>query len=177
MFPKLARRLILILVLFVPFLLRERGAYLEPYPAIVLPRGASLLDISEGVINYPFTELVAVDSAGVEHVLEPKAFFAPIPAHYWTRICRDNFGLEPQPFSPIEKKISLGLWSIKLKHDRETTPEQRQETIAWLKDRAAAQGVTDAKLILVRFSRVTMRVADQEEIDEELVRVIEVSKD
>lgn len=143
-----AGRVLFLAALVLGFLLRETSPDLEPYPAVLLPAGPDVVTRTEGMVPFGRLELVGIGHDGNERVLDPESFFDPIPVHYWTYIARRGFGVS------------------------RSAPQE--ETLEWMRSRAASQGVSKPKAVRVRQVVFRIDVDGDTVTDQNVVETLEV---
>lgn len=123
----------------------------EPFPAILLPSGASLIK-TRGSYSGIETECIAEDSTGRKYVVPVAALLNAVPTDYHPYVLNAGFGISrnrmvrhlPIPF--LANRVSIG---------RRRTPEQIDETRAWLRERLRETLGIDAVRIHVLTYEVT----------------------
>jgi hypothetical protein len=122
--------LLIALGLVVPEYLRDSQRALEPYPAVLLPKGSGKLQVKEGKIH-----LRRTFASGVRHgeweKLDVGELMFPISEHYFLRLAGRDFGL---------------------KRSKHASPEQvtrEQQTKNFFRARLAAQGFDTHKFRVV----------------------------
>lgn len=170
-FDQLLIRLALFVFLIIPFLLREINSELEPYPAVLLPAGTGKISVTAKEVSFSQRQIFAVFPDGNEQLLNPAEFFPPIPEQYWTEIARNRFGLGPER----SRSISLGIWTLTVRQQREADTSERRETVEWLQGRLQNLGISDAIAIRVRRMRITYNVEKRLESKREVVEEFDVN--
>lgn len=143
-----AGRVLLLTALVLGFVLREVSPELEPYPAVLLPAGPGVVARTDGNVSFSRLELVGVGHDGAERVLDPRTFFDPVPVGYWTHVARRGFGVS------------------------RSAPQQ--ESLDWLRRRAASQGMPRARAVRVRHVVFRIDVDNDTITDRKVVEAIEV---
>ena len=146
MIKKLGLRLLILLGLLCPFLLREASNSLEPYPAVLQPSGATKISASDGILRFSRTELIAISHAGTEQPLDPREFFDVIPNQYWSHIARNGFGLGEAK----TRSVSLGIWTLSATTILEASPTERKAALDWMTTRLQRLGMSDVEKLQVR---------------------------
>lgn len=116
--------------LIVPECLRDFRKSLEPYPAVLLPKGSGTLQVKDGRIHMRRTLATAVRQGNWEKLDIGELMF-PISEHYFSLLAQRNFGL---------------------KRSKRASPRQlarEQRTKSFLRERLAAQGFETQQLRLV----------------------------
>src|ERR1700761_6548081 len=68
--------ILLLLVLFIPFFFRRQG--FEPYPAIFLPEGPTVISKKNDTVKFYYTELLGLDEQKKWQKLDPIYLLSPI---------------------------------------------------------------------------------------------------
>jgi len=134
-YPNLSLTLLLSLVLLPPFVWTRRYG-LEPYPAIILPSGASKASVTKTQVSFNRTSLWGKHKEKGNWIrVDLESFLEPIPIHYLYAIAKNSFGLK----SP-NRKIRNGV----------ITPEEVQGGKQWLRQKLVQSGyVADALMITI----------------------------
>ena len=161
----------LVLVLFVPFVLRTLAKQLEPYPAIILPSGASKIDLKEGVIGVNSLSIYGYDTQGKLEKIDVKQFIAPIPSHYFPVIAKNEFGLSTKTTDEIwlrglNKKIDIKRKSVSLAN--------QELAKIWLSNRLKKLGLSTS-LILIRYEFKELSINDGKELSREITNEKNIS--
>lgn len=128
----------LAVVLLGPFVLREVSQDLEPYPALLMPKGACLAVNGEPSLRVTAWEAHVVQPDGTSERLAPKRLIGRIPVQYFGPLAVRRFGLE----GPRWQRR----WEVILGRDRwaRWTDEDRERTKDWLRTQVAEAGHQDA---------------------------------
>jgi hypothetical protein len=132
--------------------------YTEPYPAILLPSGATLVRTASETI------LFAEDADGQQHPLPPSALLDTVPTDYRGYVIRRGFGLIKDrdvryvriPFPGGGLVQQLG---------RPLTPSQREETRLWLRSKLLRTSGIDAVRIHILKYRIQV-LGEREELED-----------
>jgi hypothetical protein len=143
---RLAVALVVALVLLLPALLRAVG--LEPWPAMLLPDGANLVDTSDGSTHFVGLELHAITAGGTVPV-DPARLIFPAPERYWRHMASRGFGI------------------------LEVSGRERVEAEAWLQDALERQGI-EASVLQVTWSRVRRSTSTGQIVSREPYRTLEL---
>ena len=171
MIKKLVLRLIILLGLILPFLLREVSNSLEPYPAVLQPSGATKISTTEGVLRFYKTELLAISHDGTEHPLDPRQFFHTIPNQYWTHIARNGFGLS----QPKSRSFSIGIWTISATTILEASPKEKTAALDWMNARLIALGLPETDKLRVQQVRTLFDINQRMTIKSEITEQTDVA--
>lgn len=135
------------LLLGVPFVLRTVSPALEVYPSIVFPARATVVDVSHENLEFTNLELWGVGSKGKEEILlDPARFLEPVPAVNLGVLVEREFALNPEAGRSIKfKYVPI---SAREMGRSKVTPEERQETRDWLRNRLNTAGCEPYLLIL-----------------------------
>jgi len=126
----LIRTLFIVLVPCLLFQLKLRGDT-EPYPAILLPAGASLLH-SDGSFTGFETDCVAEDSAGRRYPFSAADILTEVPSNYRPFVVDAGFGLNKER---TVRRLSIPFVGYTLALGRPKTSSQIASTRTWLRDR------------------------------------------
>lgn len=140
--------ILLVPCLLLPLKIRDDT---EPYPAILMPSGASLLR-TKGSYSGVETEVVAEDSSGRRYEVPVAALLNTVPTDYHPYVLAEGFGITrdrvvrhlPVPF--LGHRLSVG---------RQRTLAQINETRDWLRKRLRETLGIDAVRIHVLTYEVT----------------------
>lgn len=168
---KTLRRVALMTILIVPFLLREVSGVYEPYPAILLPSWGQTATTRDGTITFGKGELLVIFDDGSEQKLDPELFFNIIPTQYWPRIGNNHFGLERRTFT---NGVRFMQWKVIISYEHEATPDQRRETISWIRQQLTRLGITHAHTLRYRWLDVTFDIRKGIELKKTVKRQFEV---
>ena len=161
----------LVVVLFVPFVLRTLSKKLEPYPALILPSGASKIDLKEGVINVDSISIYGYDTQGKLQKIDVEQFIEPIPNHYFRHIANKEFGLSTKTTEEIwlkglNKKINIKRKSISLEN-------QRLAKI-WVSNRLEQIGLSTSSILIRNESKV-LSINNAKEVSREITNEKNIS--
>lgn len=135
--------LVLAGALVLPLCVREISG-VEPYPAILLPTGATLVRELEGVVEFQSLALYAGRASGEELRLKVTSFMDPIPGHYLGGLATRVFG--QLNVSRRQLRLGpLGEWSVNAKRASAT---ERLQALEWLAARVFSADADAATLIL-----------------------------
>lgn len=168
--PKALARILLLLILILPFVLREISKTLEAYPAVLLPSGDSVVSTSDGVVVFGRSELVAVRSDGSEELLDPDALFGDIPGYYWTRIASREFGLKAEN----RKSLAIGAWAISAVVSPQATVQQQQQFQEWMVQRLEELNLSQISRVRVRHLKVFFDIDTRTEVKQEVTSYFDV---
>ena len=143
-YPNLSLTLLLFCILVPPFALRHRyGNGIEPYPAILLPSGASSINFEKSEISFNKINIFGKDRENqVWTKIDSENFLAPVPVHYLKAIVNNSFGL-----NSIEGKTSyfpLGINII----NRKITHSEIEDTKRWLSQKLTAYGYASNEMMV-----------------------------
>lgn len=140
----------LALVLFIPFILREKwGHNGEIFPAVMLPTGAIKVPVGAAERSIKEITLYAQKNSGEWGRVDLRALLAPIPAQYHKTILLREFGLNK---IHLNKKPRTSGFMEKLKSKlkpRDATDIDIASTKAWLKDKLIKQHFQSATIKVV----------------------------
>lgn len=81
-----------IFICCVMFCLRILSGKFESYPAILLPSGASKIEVKDSIHSFKFIKVFALNIRGDEVMLNSNDF-SRMPPHYFPRLAKNSFGL------------------------------------------------------------------------------------
>ena len=143
--------LTLVPCLFVQVAVRR---YTEPYPAIFLPAGESLLR-GHGRYTAHETTYVAEDVGGKEHPLSIAGVLDTVPTNYHAFVVKRGFGIN-EDRDVREVDIRLPWRKVTLRFGRPLTQPQIEQTRAWLRPKLRqALGVDAARVHILTFEITT----------------------
>lgn len=148
-------RLVLIAILIVPFILRERDNRFEPYPAILLPSWGEKVSTEKGFVTFSNAELLVIFDDGSERIINPKLFFRRIPDDFWSFIAGNQFGLAGREF---KKNFRLGPWKVTFTNKHEISPAQRRETLDWIHEQLIRLELNHAQTLRFRWVEIVFDV-------------------
>ena len=119
--------------LLVPFALRL-WIEVEPYPAILLPDGATVLQREGGVTTFESLALFARRASGEETRLDARSFMDPIPSQYLMGLAAMQFG-QRQVGQRAFRFGDLTEWRVDAKR---ATAAERAAALAWVAGRVLA---------------------------------------
>ena len=137
MTPLVSTRVTVLLAvcLFTPFGLRTLSTRLEPYPAVLLPAGATRVRLNQSEVSFSRTTLTCRGRDGNWQPLDVTRLLSPIPPWYLHDIVSNEFGLKSTPY----EGVSLQWVSRVITLPRHTpSDEELQATRRWLALRLAA---------------------------------------
>ncbi|MBA4166734.1 MAG: hypothetical protein H0X41_04180 [Chitinophagaceae bacterium] len=139
---------ILLLVLFIPLLLKYLGE--EPYPAVLLPANAETFKKNE-YLTVMNTCLFGVGRDGSWEEIDKRVFFDPIPLEHARTILADNLELEGKRIRPETKKSEfyrkLGIFQRQA-----LTATDWRQLKDWIKIKLARQGFSTISIRVVVYN-------------------------
>jgi len=140
--------IVLVPCLVLPLRIRDDT---EPFPAILLPSGASLLK-TKGSYTGIETECVAEDSAGGKYVVPVAAILNAVPTDYHPYVLNSGFGITRD--RPV-RHLPIPFLGYRLSVGRRRTAAQISETRTWLRMRLRETLGIDAVRIHILTYEVT----------------------
>lgn len=125
--------------LFAPFYLTYIE-HLEPYPAVIMPGGASVIDINKDELTFGETSVLVEHADGSQTRITPSTLLDPIPNQYFHAIINRQFGIA----EPNYHSVRLGVWELRAADRPRVSDSQRQEVSAWLRQQLNKAGIDDA---------------------------------
>lgn len=146
--------IVLLTILLVPFLLRFRyGSMLEPYPAILLPSGATKATVAETEFIARYKVLYGQLEDGSWRRVDERLLLYPIPGQYEDLILSTAFGLKPA--EPVRKGGMLNvLGRLGILRYKRLTEAHQAEAKRWVKEKLREQGFTNPVLKIVQREEV-----------------------
>lgn len=132
-------------VLLIPFLLKHKSSSFEIYPSIVMPVGASLMDLRDS-ISYITDELYGEKEGKVQRI-DVGLFLAPIPRWYFPAIIKSSFGLEP-----VEKVYSVQGFPFSMRNYNRFSEEELTKAKKMYRSRLKAMGFNDSYFLYRRYA-------------------------
>lgn len=161
--------------MFVPFALKTFIPAFEPYPAIILPSGASLTNVEDGIIQIESLTMWAesIDSDNEWEAIDIAAFLDPVPVHYVYALATNQFGLNGNNV----REIRVRLFPDFTLPSKTITKQQEKKTREWLKQKLADQNFKTQNLRITISKKAidtsTNRILSEEEIHEQIIRLAE----
>jgi len=125
--------------------------------------------------NYYFSKLEILGRSPVSgdwKVVPVRRIIHPLPAHYFTMVAQNHFGLDPDHETELHVK-KVGTW--KLARFRHVTEEELQQTRSWLAGNLQRAGVEPNELLFrnlqIAVDRKTRNLEIMEVLSEEVVRL------
>ena len=142
----------------------------EPYPAILLPSGASKINIKKGVITVRNLSIYGYDSQGKLQRIDVSKFLAPIPVQYLYSITKNEFGLSTKK----NKNIYIrGIGEVKI--DRKAiTPKNQRLAKIWLSNKLNELGLLNSSF-LIRHEVKKIETNSGKEISSKIIKQKNVS--
>lgn len=140
---------VLLIFLMVPFIFRFKlGNRFEPFPAILLPAGASKVKVGSSDFKVDYIALFAQKDGNWERV-DAALLLYPIPATNHIYIFSRGFGLIEPP--ELEDRL-LNRLLVKLNVQKKTNPteQEKDRTKNWIVKRLKKQGFTGSILKIVQ---------------------------
>jgi hypothetical protein len=134
--------IILLLVLFVPFLLRLLGS--EPYPAVLLPSNAETI-LKSNFLTIENTRLFGIRNDRYWEEINKMVFFEPIPLEHAGILLMSHLCLNANTIRQDSKKDVL-YRKLGLLRDRTLSAGDIHELHTWIKSRLSAEGFATAKI-------------------------------
>jgi hypothetical protein len=162
----------LLFILLVPCLLLQLKIRddTEPFPAILLPSGASLLK-TRGSYTRVETQCVAEDSAGRKYVFPVASLLSSVPTDYDLYVLKAGFGITKDR---MVRHIPVPFLGHRLSVGRPKTAPQIAETRAWLRTRLREMlGINATRIHILSYGVTTyyneIPVRQQRELQEDKV--------
>ena len=133
----------LLLLLFIPFVLRKLN--IEPYPAVLLPEGASIVNTANNLTSFTYQEVYGLKNKKDWQRVDVVMLMQPIPIQYFPTILERNF-------SDIASKSRRRKW-LKMFHLPDHLNKQH-DADAWFMERLGKQSLDPGTLRIVTFAKV-----------------------
>ena len=149
--------IVIALALVIPFGIMQLTSA-EPFPAILLPAGATEVRTNDSVVEYGGVVLEGVDDQGAPVAIDAAEFLDPIPVQYLYALADAHFALDagddvdggatstPDEPAIVVRKVG---WSLDLPSFEPSEAEQR-EIREWLRGRLVAAGLSPEWLVVRR---------------------------
>jgi hypothetical protein len=130
----------------------------EPYPAILLPSGATKIAVRARAATFDHVALYAGDSYGRFEAIDARTFLAPIPVQYLEGITATDFG---QTDTTTKRFLirRVGAYAISR---RVASEKDRRIARDWLRDRVRLADTT-ADHLVTRVERTTLDLDNDQE--------------
>ena len=139
--------LLLVIILVVP-LLRRIFVGGEPYPAILLPSGATKINLANETVSVRIISIYGYGRDGRLHRITAQQLLSPIPNHYLFGIVRNEFGLTGKTDIKLWDKI-LNMINVEIKRKNIQNKEENiQEAKTWLKHKLEGLELSNSSIIV-----------------------------
>lgn len=159
--------------LLVPFTLKTMNSFLEVYPSLVLPSGATIAKSADTYIEVNKTLALGIDAiSGEEKALEFEKLFAPLPPHFAIRVIdRGKLGLNDDRSVRVKLKYVPLLSGFVFYLNRKDVDQAEKEQVrAWLADRLTSLNCQPDLLIIrkvkANLTKATMTLSAFETTEE-----------
>lgn len=164
--------ILLFAALFLPFILKFLSPKLEPYPAILLPSGATKFNLEKETLEARLLSIYGYNSQGELTEIEPKKLLRPLPVQYFNALAREEFGLSTKKYTTVQMKYLNKSFRIKR---RVFSEEKREQCKLWLRKRLRGFGLSDSAIV-IRYEVRDLDVDNGEEVsrrikDEKIIRL------
>lgn len=130
------------IILLFPYLMSNTT--FEPYPAILLPSGATEINLQEGIIRVRKLSLYGYDSQGELQKIDAREFLSPIPGQYLYAISRSDFGLST---NPTKKMFIRGFGEVEVNR-KGFGLENQEEAKLWLSNKLSQLGLSTTAFVI-----------------------------
>ena len=149
-------------LLVVPWGLSLVSSQLEPYPAVIMPSGASTVSLQADTLNYENKTVWARRPGGVWEQLSTHEFLSPVPNQYFSSLRARSFGLKNNTSKLFELRL---LPDVTLKQNK-ISAQEVADTKRWLADKLAGLGYSseafEVRTEVLRMDRLTGRLLSSE---------------
>lgn len=135
------------MLLAIPFLLRLKGT--EPYPALLLPEGASNFVYTNKETGLSYTLMYGRTASGEWKAIEPISFISPIPVQYLPPVIAKL--TLPDTINAISTRDKV-LQRLHLADRYKITPNDRNELYKWFQHHLTKQHFDSAFVKLVTYT-------------------------
>lgn len=158
---------VLAVLLIVPFAIYQASRE-EPYPAIMFPEGAGVVDIVDDRVELGIRSFVGFDDADEPVYLDVTELLDPIPPSHSGGIARNRFGMNDAKTREVSVNLRLLHGTIDVPRYA-ATPEEQAEVREWLTGHLVQRGLQPDRFS-VWYERVSIDYETGTEIARELVR-------
>lgn len=146
---------ILLFILFVPFVLRIFHA--EPYPALLLPAEAIKITKKENRVFLEGKDIYAMDYKGNWQKWDPNYILYPIPIAYLQNLISDNFrfDFDSSRFNSAGFKL---LKKFHLANKKNISSREVDEIKSWLRKKLIKQGLSPST---IKFTNYTLTISTE----------------
>lgn len=163
----------LLLVLFIPLSLRTLKQ-IEPYPAVLLPSGVSLIKKVNNQVKLKVKKLYAIDKTGNWKKVDLRLLLHPIPLQFSEGLASKDFGFDTDFLKRNGGKDSL-LNKTKNLNTVSANKEELKDLRKWLKTKLVEQNFATSTIKSVSYletiSIETGVVLEQEVIYERIIEL------
>lgn len=139
----------LLLILIIPFLLREKyGHNAELFPAVMLPSGAIKVPVGPHERSIKEVNIYGQKNFGEWEKVNTIALLSPIPTQYHKAILYKEFGIKKTTIKNSSSSSFIAQLKNKLK-PREASDIERDSIKIWLKDRLEKQGFRGSEIKII----------------------------
>ncbi len=161
----------LLIVLFIPFYLRTLQQ-IEPYPAVLMPSGPSVIKNVNNQVNLKVKKLYAIDNTGKWKKINLRLLLYPIPPQYSETLASKGFGFGNDSSEGDRTKNEF-FKKIKDINTASPSKEELADLRQWLKMKLAQQNFATSAIklvtILQSISIETEVVLEQKVIYEKII--------
>lgn len=158
---------LLAVLLITPFAIYQVSRE-EPYPAIMFPEGAGVVDIVDDQVAFQIRSFVGFDDADEPVYLDVTDLLDPIPPSHSGGIARNRFGMN----DARTREVSVNLRFLHSTIDvprHAATPEEQAEVREWLAGHLVERGLRPDRFS-VWYERASVDYATGAELTRELLR-------
>lgn len=135
--------LFMVVVLFVPSIIKVIDMRLELFPSVILPSSSGTIKIDQDR-KVKRMELHGITIQGDTIELDKGDFLNPIPEHYLYRLLLNDFGLKEYQY----ENTKTNRLALPFRLQSKVSKEDINETKVWLRDRLQKLGCSDSVLIV-----------------------------
>lgn len=135
--------------------MRKISGELEPYPAVIFPAGANLIDLDDPIVFEEKKVFGFKEATGEQVPLDVQIFFPYMRNLHFSELIDNEFGLFPENVTIAAQDEIFG--NVKISYRTRTTLDEVQDAKKWIQEKLQKRGLSDS-LIVVRNYHVTINV-------------------
>ncbi len=165
---------LLVVLLIAPFAI-YKASWEEPYPAIIFPGGAGVVDIVDDRVEFEIRSFVGFDDADEPVYLDVTELLDPIPASHSGGVARNRFGMNDERTREVWVNLGLRQGTIEVPRYA-ATPEEKAEVREWLAGHLVGMGLQPDRFS-VWYELVSVDYQTGRELSRELLREDQILHD
>lgn len=141
----------------------------EPYPAILMPGGGTIIEVDTDTLKFERYEVDLIHAGGDTSSISSSELIPFIPNAVMKReILKDKFGLGVIGLSP-GRQLGIGPLSITVRKGK-TTPDEAGKTRAWLRERSERITGKSAQRVVLKYVQYAKPLNQQDPIRLDVLR-------